>query len=58
MPSRSTAGAKASGRTAQPSRQPVIPKYLEKLLMTIASGSMLSALRGGVPSGAGSARSR
>ena len=36
--SRSTRSTRSSGRTSQPSRQPVIDQYLEKLLTTIGAG--------------------
>ena len=40
--SRSTTGTSASGTTIQPSRQPVMLKYLEKLLMLMTWSSMAS----------------
>ena len=45
----STVRTSDSGSTAQPSRQPVIEKYFEKLLMTIASSSKASAVTGAWP---------
>ena len=41
---RSTTGTMASGTTIQPRRQPVILKYLLKLLMEMMSSLMASAL--------------
>ena len=41
------ASIKSSGATSQPSRQPTIEKYLEKLFTTIASGAYSSALATG-----------
>jgi hypothetical protein len=43
---RSTAGTSSSGSTSQPRRQPVMQKYFEKLLATIASGAIPSAVPG------------
>ena len=37
-PNRSTATDRSSGSTSQPTRQPVIEKYFEKLLTTTAEG--------------------
>ena len=48
----------SSGRIAQPRRQPVMPKNLEKLLHTMASGSQASTDLTSVPSGSRSAKSR
>jgi len=44
-----TAGTSAGGSTSQPRRQPVMPKYLEKLLTTTASGASSAALVAGSP---------
>ncbi len=41
---RSTPAISSGGAVIQPRRQPVIEKYLEKLLTTTASGLMASAL--------------
>jgi hypothetical protein len=41
---RSTTGTSVSGTTIQPSRQPVMLKYLEKLLMLMIWSSIASAL--------------
>ena len=46
------------GAASIPSRQPVMPKYFEKLLQTIAFGSMLSTEGTRLPSDSTSARSR
>ena len=43
----STDRSKRSGTTIQPSRQPVIEKYLEKLLMTMASSVNANAVEAG-----------
>jgi hypothetical protein len=42
----STAGTSASGTTSQPRRQPVMLKYLEKLLTVMTSSPKASALTG------------
>ena len=47
--SRVTGATRFSGTTAQPSRQPVIEKYLEKLFTTTASGSQARAVAAGGP---------
>ena len=39
----------ASGTTSQPTRQPVIEKYLEKLLITTASPQWASAVCSAMP---------
>ncbi len=44
--SRSSAATIEAGATSQPSRQPVMLKYLEKLLSTIASSSSARAVVG------------
>jgi len=43
----SAASSSSSGSTSQPSRQPVIPKYFEKLETMMASESASSAVRAG-----------
>ena len=40
----STSNTNGSGTTIQPSRKPVMPKYLEKLLMTNTSSPNSSAV--------------
>jgi|GEM_PF-5585506 len=42
----SATGTQSVGTTIQPRRQPVMPKYLEKLLTTIASGACANAWAG------------
>ena len=43
--SRSTGSTKASGKTSQPRRQPVMLKYFEKLLTETMCSPSCSALR-------------
>ena len=47
--SRSMAGTQACGATSQPSRQPVMPKYLLKLLITTASSPWRRTVSAGAP---------
>ncbi|MEZ5135202.1 MAG: hypothetical protein R2699_09165 [Acidimicrobiales bacterium] len=46
---RSTGAASSSGSTSQPTRQPVIEKYLEQLCTTTASSLDAAAVRAGSP---------
>ena len=45
----STLRSSASGTTSQPRRQPVMPKYFEKLFTTTASASQASAVQVSAP---------
>ena len=47
--SRSTALARSSGTTIQPSRQPVIAKYFENPLITTARSEQAATLAAGSP---------